>query len=74
MTSRRGRALSPIVVLIVLALVPGAVLFALWRWAASSADADEPPPPTTITPPAPSPTLVTPLLSFRRTPACCPAT
>ena len=68
MTSRRRRALSPIVVLVVLALVPGAVLFGLWRWAASSAEADEPPPPTTIAPPAPSPTLATPLLSFRRMP------
>jgi D-alanyl-D-alanine carboxypeptidase/D-alanyl-D-alanine-endopeptidase (penicillin-binding protein 4) len=59
---------SPIVVLVVLALLPGAALFALWRWSASNAAADEPPPPTTVTPPAPSPTLVTPLLSFRRAP------
>jgi D-alanyl-D-alanine carboxypeptidase/D-alanyl-D-alanine-endopeptidase (penicillin-binding protein 4) len=56
------------VVLIALALVPGAVLLGLWRWAASIAAADDPAPPTTVVPPAPSPTLVTPLLSFRRAP------
>ena len=54
--------------LVVLALVPGAVLFALWRWAASSAAADEPAPPPTVAPGAPPPTLATPLLSLRRAP------
>jgi D-alanyl-D-alanine carboxypeptidase/D-alanyl-D-alanine-endopeptidase (penicillin-binding protein 4) len=68
-SSRGRRAVSPILVLILLALVPGAVLFGLWRWAASSAAADDPPPPSTIAPPAPSPVLATPLLSFRRAPS-----
>jgi serine-type D-Ala-D-Ala carboxypeptidase/endopeptidase (penicillin-binding protein 4) len=68
-SSRRRSAVSPIVVLVLFALVPGAVLFGLWRWAAGSAAGDEPPPSSsTVAPPAPAPVLGTPLLSFRRAP------
>jgi len=67
-TARRGARLNPLVVLVVAALIPAALLFGLWRWAASGSEGAAPPP-TTVAPPAPSATLSTPLLSFRRAPA-----
>jgi serine-type D-Ala-D-Ala carboxypeptidase/endopeptidase (penicillin-binding protein 4) len=54
-------------VLAAFALLPGLVLFGLWRWAAAAADDTSPPPSSTLTP-APAPVLRTPLLSFRRAP------
>ncbi|MET0146711.1 MAG: D-alanyl-D-alanine carboxypeptidase/D-alanyl-D-alanine-endopeptidase [Ilumatobacteraceae bacterium] len=71
MSPARQPAVNPLVALTVVALVPAVILFVLWRWAAGHADGAEPPPPTTTVdaPPAPSPVLTTPLLSFRRAPA-----
>ena len=67
--STRRLAISPIAVLVVLALVPGIVLFGLWRWAAASASGDAPPPTSsTVAAPAAAPVLNTPLLSYRRAP------
>ena len=64
---RRRRRVNPVVVLAVLALIPGLLLFVAWRWADGRAEGE--PPPTSIAPPAPAPSLATPLLSFRRAPA-----
>lgn len=70
MSPRRGRSVDPLVVLGIVALVPALALLALWRWSAGQARASEPaPPPVAIEPPAPTPALSTPLLSFRRAPA-----
>jgi D-alanyl-D-alanine carboxypeptidase/D-alanyl-D-alanine-endopeptidase (penicillin-binding protein 4) len=66
--SPHRRSVSPIVVLIALALLPGVVLFALWRWATSATAGQTPPPTSSTVAPTPSPVLRTPLLSFRRTP------
>lgn len=68
MSARRPAAVNPVLVLGVLALVPGLVLFLAWRWAAARADGAEPPPPTSVVPPTAAPALTTPLLSFRRAP------
>ena len=68
MSTRRAPAVNPVVVLGVLALVPGLLLFLAWRWAAGRAEGAEPPPATSIAPPVPGPVLDTPLLSFRRAP------
>lgn len=65
----RSQGINPLIVLTVLALIPAAVLFGLWRWAAGQAEGADPPPTTSTVPPAPAPVLTTPLLSFRRAPA-----
>jgi serine-type D-Ala-D-Ala carboxypeptidase/endopeptidase (penicillin-binding protein 4) len=65
---RRRSTVSPIVVLISLALLPGIIVFALWRWAVSAAAEQTPPPTSSSVVPAPEPALRTPLLSFRRAP------
>ena len=50
----RRPAVNPIVVLSVLALIPAAILFGVWRWASGQADGAESPPPTSapVAPPA----------------------
>jgi len=69
-TSRHGRSGGPLLVLGVVALAPALALFLLWRWTAGMAASDDPPPETSTAaaPPAPTPALSTPLLSFRRAP------
>ncbi len=67
MRPRPRTALSPIVVLIALALLPGILVFALWRWAAAAA-AEQTPPTSSTAAPVAAPVLRTPLLSFRRAP------
>ena len=62
------RTVSPVVVLSVLALIPALLLFVFWRWADGRAEGSDQPP-ETLPPPAPASALITPLLSFRRTPA-----
>ena len=67
---RRGRGAGPWIVLVVVALVPAAALYALARWAGTQAgDVDAAPPvdPEVVVP-APAPALTTPLLGFRRMP------
>ena len=69
MSTTRRPGVNPVLVLALLALVPGLLLFLAWRWAADRAEGAAPPPPTSVAPPAPAPVLSTPLLSFRRAPA-----
>ena len=66
--ARRRPAVNPVLVIAMLALIPGVLLFLAWRWAAARAEGAEPPPPTSVAPPAPAAALTTPLLSFRRAP------
>lgn len=65
---RRG---APVAVLVALALVPTAVLWATWRWTSGKAEAtaDGVPPvdPDAPAAPSPAPPLATDLLSMRRT-------
>ena len=68
MSTRRQPAVNPVVVLAIIALIPGVVLFLAWRWAAGRAEGAEPPPVTSVAPPAPAAPLTTPLLSLRRAP------
>jgi serine-type D-Ala-D-Ala carboxypeptidase/endopeptidase (penicillin-binding protein 4) len=69
-SGRAEPALSPVVVLVAIALVPALALFALWRWAdgRSGGGADPAPSTTASVPSEPAPALRTPLLSFRRAP------
>ncbi len=67
---RRGRGPGPWIILVVVALVPAAGLYALVRWAAAQTDdGDAAPPvdPTAVVAP-PAPALATPVLGFRRMP------
>jgi D-alanyl-D-alanine carboxypeptidase/D-alanyl-D-alanine-endopeptidase (penicillin-binding protein 4) len=68
LSGRRQPAVNPVLVLGLLALIPGLLLFLAWRWAAGRAEGAEPPPPTSVAPPPPASALATPLLSFRRAP------
>lgn len=68
MNARRRPGLHPVLVLVVIALIPGLLLFLAWRWADGRAEGATPPPSTNAAPPAPAPSLSTPLLSFRRVP------
>lgn len=70
--TRRGRGLGPIVVLVVAALVPAAVMLTVHRWASSAEsgnDNEAAPPvePGAVIPPA-SPVLTTGVIGFRRLP------
>lgn len=71
MTAQREPAISPIVVLVMLALIPAVLLWSVWQWAGDKADAAEDAVPevteSTVAPPTPEPALSTGLFSFRRT-------
>ena len=71
MNDRPQPAVSPLVVLTILALIPAVLLWAVWQWADDRAAAVDDAVPevtgTTVPPPAAEPALNTGLLSFRRT-------
>ena len=66
--TRPAPAISPVVVLVVLALVPALLLWSVWRWADGRVIAEDavPPPETPVALPEPAKALPTGLLSFRR--------
>ncbi|HEX4982374.1 MAG TPA: D-alanyl-D-alanine carboxypeptidase/D-alanyl-D-alanine-endopeptidase [Ilumatobacteraceae bacterium] len=70
MSRRRGPAIDPVAVIVVLAAIPAFLLWSLWSWAGDKSEAADAAPPTSTTivpPPAPLPALNTPLGSLRRT-------
>ncbi len=69
MSRRRGPAIDPVAVIVVLAAIPAFLLWSVWSWAGDKSEAADAPPPTSTTivpPPAPLPALNTPLGSLRR--------
>jgi D-alanyl-D-alanine carboxypeptidase/D-alanyl-D-alanine-endopeptidase (penicillin-binding protein 4) len=70
-TARRPPSVSPVLVLVVLAMLPAVALFVLWQWSSDKAEsADEPPPTssTIVAPPPPAPAMTTAIASMRRFP------
>jgi D-alanyl-D-alanine carboxypeptidase/D-alanyl-D-alanine-endopeptidase (penicillin-binding protein 4) len=66
---RRGPAIDPVAVVVVLAAIPAFLLWSVWNWAGDKSEAADAVPPTSTTivpPPAPLPALNTPLGSLRR--------
>ena len=70
MSRRRAAGPGPLLVLIVVAVVPALLLWAIWRWAdgeaAEASDGVPPADPNAAAPPGPAPALSTGLLSLRR--------